>query len=366
MTNRQYVAYGSNLNDDDWRDWCKRNGHNPASIKPIKPIGVCYLPDLELVFDYHSTGRKGGALNLKPRIGQMVAGVRFEVTKEGWKALDAKEGHSKNYERFDTVALLTDGEQIPVTTYRVCADKRRVYVKPHPDYLNVVRAGLKAYGLSEFMLDAAAVDKDPGITTDAVFVYGTLMRGESRFSRLSAHGLTCALLAEMPGRLRDLGAYPGLLPPTGPDDWVEGEFIRVRDIGQAIADLDVIEGFRGFGQPGSLYRRALVEVGVGDGRTRYAWTYFLAEEHANAPIIPSRSWRASHGRHDTFVERLVAAYADGDERRLAAAVSDQDPFACQGGPTPPEQGEPLADAVRRGTLSERQLARATGRWAVVP
>ncbi len=364
MTNRQYVAYGSNLNADDWRDWCKVHGHDPASIKHI---GVCYLPDMELVFDYHSARREGGALDLKPRIGQMVAGVLFEVTEKGWKALDAKEGHPNSYERFDTVALLTDGEQIPVTTYKVRADRRQEgFVKPHSDYVSVVRAGLKAYGLPEFVLDAAASNKAPGFTTDAVFVYGTLMRGESRFSRPSAHGLTCALLAEMPGRLLDLGAYPGLLPPTGPDQWVEGEFIRVRDIGPGIADLDAIEGFRGFGEPGSLYRRALVEVGVGDGRTRLAWTYFLADEHTNAPVIPSGSWRASRSRRDAFIERLIAAYADGDEPRLAAAVDGLDPFSGHGKQTLTEHRESLANAVRRGAVSERKMAMAAGRWVVVP
>src|SRR5271168_2880219 len=84
-----YFAYGSNLDNTDWAAWCTRNGFDPGCIQAIGPA---VLPDVELVFDYHSQGRCGGVLNLRPRLGQCVDGMLFEVSDEGNEALDAKEG----------------------------------------------------------------------------------------------------------------------------------------------------------------------------------------------------------------------------------------------------------------------------------
>lgn len=97
--NRQhYFAYGSNLNTDDLKRWCERRG------KPFplgRKVAVGHLPDTELVFDYRSVTRGGGALNLRPRKGQLASGVLFEVDARGWDTLDAKEGAPKYHERVD-------------------------------------------------------------------------------------------------------------------------------------------------------------------------------------------------------------------------------------------------------------------------
>ncbi len=362
MNDNLYFAYGSNLNKADWERFVGPE-RNPNAIHKVE---VAYLPDFELVFDRRSKTRSGGVLNLKPRIGQLVAGVLFKVSADGWAMLDEKEGHPGAYQRFDTVALRPDGTEVRVTTYKVPDERRQGFVAPAQAYVEIVRAGLQAHGLESVMLDAAAKGETLAHSVNSVFVYGTLMRGESRFGALANHGLECVLMAEAPGRLADLGAYPGLLAPAAPDQWVEGEFIRLGDIGGALTQLDGIEGFRGYGRPGSLYRRALVDVGVGDGRVRRAWTYFYAGGHAGVTTIPSGSWRASRGRRDAFVERLVASYAEGDERGLTAALIERDTWRRGSDPAPAESVRPLADAVRDGEISERQLAMTTQRWTVVP
>ena len=83
-----YFAYGSNLDWQNWSEFCARHGADPHCMKPIEPA---FLPDVELVFNYRSVLREGGALNIRPRKGQVVHGMLFEVTDRGWEVLDRKE-----------------------------------------------------------------------------------------------------------------------------------------------------------------------------------------------------------------------------------------------------------------------------------
>jgi len=363
MTHKLYFAYGSNLNTKDWQRWCRENKFSPDLLSPL---GIGYLPDQELAFDYHSSTRRGGVLDLKPRVGQLVGGVLFEVRDRGWEALDRKEGAPKCYQRFDTVALTSDGREQDVTTYRVCENKRAgFFVDPTDEYIELVREGLNEYELDDAMLSIVARNETPPLVACAIFVYGSLMRGECRFSLLAEHGLECILLAETPGRLLDLGVFPGMLLPNAADQWVHGEFIRLRDIGSALKQLDSIEVFRGFGQPDSLYRRSLIDVGVGDGRIRRAWTYFINDPHCNALSIPSGNWRQRQRQHDAFINRLVAAYCAGDEKRLARLMANSKSFEPTDSSSEENKGF-LADAMRDGTIAERQLAQATQKWVVIP
>jgi gamma-glutamylcyclotransferase (GGCT)/AIG2-like uncharacterized protein YtfP len=56
-------------------------------------------------------------------------------------------------------------------------------------------------------------------------------------------------------------------------------------------ELDEIESFHGFGEPGSLYRRALVRARIGGGDGKLAWTYVFAASASGAPVIRSGDWR---------------------------------------------------------------------------
>ena len=101
-----YFGYGSNLDEQDWRQyWNKKD----RSVAFPEPVGPAWLPDHELAFDYHSKSRGGGALNVRPRVGQVVEGYLFRLSVEEWRALDEKEGAPYCYEKFDATALLSDG-----------------------------------------------------------------------------------------------------------------------------------------------------------------------------------------------------------------------------------------------------------------
>jgi gamma-glutamylcyclotransferase (GGCT)/AIG2-like uncharacterized protein YtfP len=362
--NRYYFAYGSNLNTDDWRAWCHRKGYAPNLLQFRN---IAYLPDCEFVFNYRSRSRCGGALNLKLRVGQLVPGAVFEVAPGGWEALDKKEGAPTCYHRWSATALTPAGERIPVTTYVVRSERREGFVAPRSDYFEVVRMGQTEYGLSGRSLEAAARNEPVPWEVDGLFVYGTLLRGESRFHLLKPFGLKCALLATTYGRLADLETFPGLLMAEGNGDLVRGDFLRLRDIGSALERLDAVEGFNGFGRTGSLFYRNLIDVDAGDGRIRKAWTYRLEEKPDNARLIPSGDWRKHQDRLESFLTRLVAVHAAGDEPRLALSLARRIPFSFGGDPESTARDlQPLARAVLGDVLSERRLAQESGQWIAIP
>lgn len=198
---------------------------------------------------------------------------------------------------------------------------------------------------------------------EAVFVYGTLLRGEERSHVVRSLGPQVTLLAECFGRLFDLGPYPGMVEVGRAEDapMVQGELVRFSDIRHALATLDAIEGFVAPGSPQNLFERCRVEVGMCDGRVREAWTYLYRGDMSGARVIESHDWRAHRGRREAFLEALVEGHLD--EKQIAAIASRlQRPWYradIQVG-----SAAELVRLLRDGGMSERQLAQATGRWSV--
>lgn len=359
-----YFAYGSNLNQEDWAQWCREKGL-PDGLLRFHSTG--YLPDWDIAFTHRSQTRNGGVLDLKPRHGQAVAGVIFKVSEAAWHALDLKEGAPHYYVRMPLIAISENGDQIQVETYRVSEKLRKPFVAPNPKYVDIVREGLESFDLSTIGLVAAAENRTTPWLTDAFFVYGTLLRGESRFPVLQGFGLECVLLAQASGQLLDLGTFPGLVNPNSAETHVEGEFVRLRAPGKAVQELDRVEGFLGFGRPGSLFRRALCQVHVGEGRLRLAWHYRLCAHADQAAVIPSGDWRASRGHRDRFLDGLVRHHVDSDEAGVAVRLARDIPFSLSLDPqTVVAELMPLKSALAEGRISERKLAQITGRWSVVP
>jgi gamma-glutamylcyclotransferase (GGCT)/AIG2-like uncharacterized protein YtfP len=357
--NIRYFAYGSNLNEADWHRWCREKGFAEGLLRPLF---TAFLPDRALGFTAHSTSRKGGALDVVPAKGHLVEGVVFEVADGGWDALDRKEGAPKYYRAIDMEALTFDGAAHPVRTYEVVPGRREAHVPPHEEYLDVIRKGFGDHEISSDAFEEAAAGNAPGSVLTSLFAYGTLMRGESRWRLLSDRSKV-ALLAEAPGRLFDLGAFPGMRPDPDGSAFVRGEFVGLSNL-DLLDELDRIEGFPGFETEGGLFRRRLTHVGMMDGRVRSAWVYVLADEGQAAKTIAEGDWRLHHGRRQDVLRALAQAHVSGQEDNVLQALRNRWSVCMPAAVTPPQIAEWVAEALGTGVISERQLAQASGRWAV--
>lgn len=285
----RYFAYGSNLNLRDLELWCQRLGRPPALT--VKPGVPAYLPDHEVVFDYLSSSRKGGVLDLRPSVGRIVPGALFEATEEDLRTLDLKEGVPLIYRQVEKRVLLADGREVMARVYEVAPEYRLpAPVAPAETYVKIVADGLAAFGHDDAMLRAAAQGVETPFLVTGLFVYGTLLRGGSRhreFERCGGAGEVVAATA--PGAILDCGSFPGMV--AGTEGTVHGELVELRDVPLALTHLDGVEGFEGFEAARALFRRALIMVTTAASADQLAWTYLWAGTDRH-PRIPQGNWLA--------------------------------------------------------------------------
>jgi gamma-glutamylcyclotransferase (GGCT)/AIG2-like uncharacterized protein YtfP len=288
MIPRYSFAYGSNTDEQDWRDWCARHGHDPTAIRPISP-GL--LPDARLAFDFFGRGRGGGVLNFQSRLGGFIEGVVLEVSEAGWQALDQKEGAPHAYQRRTRHIILPDGQALEAIAYQVTPERQQGFVAPPTAYLNAVRRGFATHGLHPDPLEAAARDEEGCHHLPDVFVYGTLMQGGFWHGPAAKAGIAAITPAQATGTLFDLGDYPALT--LGAATPIQGEILTFQDIATALPILDEIEDAAPDGSPSGMYRRTILTVTDHAGQRRRAWAYVMAPESLRAaPIIASGDWRA--------------------------------------------------------------------------
>ena len=283
-----YFGYGSNLNFEDWKKWCEESDGDPDSIKALP--GIFILPDYELSFHYYSGSRQGGALDVVPKIGHVVAGKLFEVSEEGWHLLDRKEGAPNVYERKSIPVLAEDGEKTYAVTYVVTPERRQEgFVTPGKGYAEKVEEGYDNFGISkkypwakkQLQKASKGFVKKSGI--EHLFTYGTLREGESRSHILSEFSDKVVRDCKIDGSLIELyGDYPGLIKG---DDKVIGEMHHITDMRQALLTLDSIEGFCGYETEDSLFNRVLVDC---NGIT--CWTYVWGGKPEVGTTIESGDW----------------------------------------------------------------------------
>jgi gamma-glutamylcyclotransferase (GGCT)/AIG2-like uncharacterized protein YtfP len=288
-----YFAYGSNLDAQNWRDFCAR--HN-ANAQSVKPIGPAVLPDCELVFNYRSVMRAGGALNIRERKGHFVHGALFEVSDHGWEILDLKESVAAGcYQRIAHTAIVSGGRTIPVVTYQVTRQRtENAFIAPSDEYSKFVRRGLAAFGLPSDQYEQAASNEQTQVQVDSVFVYGTLMRGESRHRAIEQHKPAELGEAQASGRLHATPEDYPMLDVHGdePAGVVRGEFARFSDTGPVLETLDAVEAFHGYARHGHEYVRTLLEVESVRGTRHLAWTYVAGDRSMMGECIDSGCWRS--------------------------------------------------------------------------
>jgi gamma-glutamylcyclotransferase (GGCT)/AIG2-like uncharacterized protein YtfP len=123
-----------------------------------------------------------------------------------------------------------------------------------------------------------------------LFVYGTL-----RPAAHSPMGAWLAARAELvgaaraPGRLFDLGAYPGFVPAGA--GRVAGEVYRLRAPASILARLDEYEGC-GERNAYGAFRRERIAVQLDGGAELEAWTYVHRGPTDESRAIASGDWAA--------------------------------------------------------------------------
>ncbi|OAF06405.1 hypothetical protein AYJ54_17385 [Bradyrhizobium centrolobii] len=126
------------------------------------------------------------------------------------------------------------------------------------------------------------------MTSDLLFVYGTLMRGfDHPMARLLAMHADFLGEATCRGRLFLVKHYPGLLLSDAPSDLVHGELFRLRAGDELLRELDMYEACgEGFPEP-TEYLRERIDVTLADGAITKAWTYAYNWPVTHLPRIES-------------------------------------------------------------------------------
>ena len=112
------------------------------------------------------------------------------------------------------------------------------------------------------------------MTSDLLFVYGTLMRGYAHpMARLLSANADFLGEVSCRGRLYRVKHYPGLVPSDDAADVVFGELYRLRAVDDLLREFDMYEACgEGFAEPTQYVRRTL-PVTLADGSLSEAWTY---------------------------------------------------------------------------------------------
>ncbi len=112
------------------------------------------------------------------------------------------------------------------------------------------------------------------MTSDLLFVYGTLMRGYAHpMARLLSANADFLGEVSCRGRLYRVKHYPGLVLSDDAADVVFGELYRLRAVDDLLREFDMYEACgEGFAEPTQYVRRTL-PVTLAGGSVSEAWTY---------------------------------------------------------------------------------------------
>ena len=126
------------------------------------------------------------------------------------------------------------------------------------------------------------------MTSDRLFVYGTLMRGFNHpMAKLLSRTADFLGEARCQGRLYRVKHYPGLVLSDDADDVVFGELYRLHQPQELLREFDIYEACgEGFAEP-TEYIRRLLPVTSDDRTVGDAWTYLYNWPVAHLPRIAS-------------------------------------------------------------------------------
>ena len=126
------------------------------------------------------------------------------------------------------------------------------------------------------------------MTSDRLFVYGTLMRGfDHPMAKLLSANADFLGEASCCGRLYLVRHYPGLVLSDVASDIVHGELFRLHARDELLREFDMYEACgEGFAPP-TEYVREMFWVTLANGSASEAWTYVYNWPVAKLPRIAS-------------------------------------------------------------------------------
>jgi gamma-glutamylcyclotransferase (GGCT)/AIG2-like uncharacterized protein YtfP len=131
------------------------------------------------------------------------------------------------------------------------------------------------------------------MTSDRLFVYGTLMRGyDHPMAQLLSRSADFLGAARCRGRLYLVRHYPGLVLSEAAEDVVSGELYRLKQPEALLREFDMYEACgEGFVEPTEYIRQilpvTLEDASAGEASTCEAWTYLYNWPVAKLPRIAS-------------------------------------------------------------------------------
>jgi gamma-glutamylcyclotransferase (GGCT)/AIG2-like uncharacterized protein YtfP len=135
------------------------------------------------------------------------------------------------------------------------------------------------------------------MTSDHLFVYGTLMRGfDHPMARLLSRSADFIGEACCRGRLYLVKHYPGLVLSEHAEDVVFGELYRLRQPRPLLREFDMYEACgEGFAEPTEYVRRMLAVIRDGEPAEQ-AWAYVYNWPVSSLPQIVSGRFIANRGQ----------------------------------------------------------------------
>lgn len=140
--------------------------------------------------------------------------------------------------------------------------------------------------------------------TERLFAYGTLRLGCGHsLTRMAAASVGYLGPGRLPGKLYDLGAYPGAVFDPAARSWISGDVFVLRQPETVLRVLDRYEGFDPGAPDCGEFRREWLPIDLG-GRSRWCWVYLYKQPVDSLTPIPGGDYlRARFAPAQTRPER---------------------------------------------------------------
>ena len=112
-----------------------------------------------------------------------------------------------------------------------------------------------------------------------LFVYGTLLDKQNEFGAYLSENCSFYADGKIPGKLYDLGEYPGVVLTNEENKFVYGKIYHLNDAEKVLELLDDYEGFGPQQEQPNLFVRELTDIEISTGNLQcWAYLYNLSVE----------------------------------------------------------------------------------------